>query len=147
MPFVTQDEWNQLVTNKKQWDALREQLNRIEQQGQFNERMLRQLSSQLGRSIIQDQQQGINIMKTLDDVISDITDLSSKEDGLITLTSGIKAQLDAVTQGSLTPEQQAKVDAIFAAVEDRKTTVQAAIDANTPPASPPPAAPAPAPTA
>lgn len=130
MPFVTQDEWNQLVTNKKQWDALREQLNRIERK--------------LDRSIIQDQQQGINIMKTLDDVISDITDLSSKEDGLITLTSGIKAQLDAVTQGSLTPEQQAKVDAIFAAVEDRKTTVQAAIDANTPPASPPPAAPAPA---
>lgn len=130
MPFVTQDEWNQLVTNKKQWDALREQLNRIERK--------------LDRSIIQDQQQGISIMKTLDDVISDITDLSSKEDGLITLTSGIKAQLDAVTQGSLTPEQQAKVDAIFAAVEDRKTAVQAAIDANTPPASPPPAAPAPA---
>lgn len=68
--------------------------------------------------------------QTLDDCLADITDLGSKEDGLITLTASIKAQLDAITAGALT--QQAKVDAIFAGVEARKTAVVTAIDANTP---------------
>ena len=74
--------------------------------------------------------------KSLDDIISDITDLRSRTAGLITLTNGIKAQLDAILAGTLTPEQQAKVDAIFQAVEDDKTDVQAAIDANTSPVTP-----------
>ncbi len=70
--------------------------------------------------------------QTLDDCLADITDLGSKEDGLITLTANIKAQLDAITAGALTPAQQAKVDAIFAGVEARKTAVVTALDANTP---------------
>ena len=70
--------------------------------------------------------------QTLDDCLTDITDLKSKADGLIALTTNIKAQLDAITAGALTPAQQAKVDAVFAAVETRKTAVVTAIDANTP---------------
>ena len=80
--------------------------------------------------------QGAKMAKTLDDALADITALASKEDGLIALTGTIKAQLDAALAGSLSAAQQAKVDAIFQAVEDRKTAVQTAIDANTPPSPP-----------
>jgi hypothetical protein len=41
--------------------------------------------------------------QTLDDCLADITDLGTKEDGLIALTANIKAQLDAITAGALTP--------------------------------------------
>jgi hypothetical protein len=80
----------------------------------------------------------LRMAQSLDDVIADITDLGSKEDGLIALTTNIKAQLDAVLAGSLTPAQQAKVDAIFSAVEARKTAVVDAITANTPTTPPSP---------
>lgn len=84
------------------------------------------------------------IMATLEDVLADVADESTKEDSLIALTNGLKAQLDAALAGSLTPAQQAKVDGIFAAIEANKAKVQASIDANTsPPATPavPPAEP------
>ena len=72
--------------------------------------------------------------KSLDDIISDIQDLKTREDGLVELVGGIQQQLkDALAGVNLTPDQQAKVDAIFDAVEERKKSIQDAIDANTPP--------------
>ena len=70
--------------------------------------------------------------KTLDDLTQDVTDESTVVDSLIALTSGLKAQLDAVLGGALTPNQQAQVDAIFAAVDANKTKLANAITANTP---------------
>lgn len=71
-------------------------------------------------------------MATLDQVLQDVTDESTLDDSIITLLTGIKAQLDAVLAGGLTPEVQAKVDAIFTAAEANKAKVAAAIAANTP---------------
>ena len=71
-------------------------------------------------------------MVTLDQVVSDVSDESTVVDSLVALTAGIKAQLDAALLGVLTPGDQAKVDAIFAAVEAEKAKVAAAITANTP---------------
>lgn len=71
-------------------------------------------------------------MATLDEVLADVTDESTKIDSLSTLVAGIKAQLDAALSGQIDPTTQAKVDAIFAGVEANKAKVQAALDANTP---------------
>lgn len=84
----------------------------------------------------------IKMENTLDATLADVQSESTVIDGLITLTAGIKSQLDAVLAGALTPDQQAKVDAIFAAVEENKEKVSAAITANTPAAPASPASPA-----
>jgi len=76
-------------------------------------------------------------MQTLDQVLADVADERTQIDSLSTLTAGIKAQLDAVLAGALTPDQQAKVDAIFAGVESNKAAVVAAINANSPSAPAP----------
>lgn len=74
---------------------------------------------------------------TLDDVLKDVTDESTLDDSIIALLTGIKAQLDAVLAGGLTPALQAKVDQIFAQAEANKAKVAAAITANTPAAPTP----------
>lgn len=80
----------------------------------------------------------IEMANTLDDVLADVKAEATVEGSLIDLVTGLKAQLDAVLAGNLTPAQQDKVDAIFAAVETNKSTVAAAVTANTPaaPATP-----------
>lgn len=77
--------------------------------------------------------QGDKIMATLDEVLADVQDEKTKIDSLVALLAGIKAQLDAILAGNIPPALQAKVDAVFSAVETNKAEVQAAIDANTPP--------------
>lgn len=72
------------------------------------------------------------IMASLDELLAGVAELDTKEDSLIQLTTNIKAQLDAVLAGALTPAQQAKVDEIFAKVQENAAQVQTAIDANTP---------------
>jgi len=75
---------------------------------------------------------------TLDQILADTADESTVIDSLATLTAGLKAQLDAVLAGNLTPDQQAKVDAIFSAVDANKAKVAKAVTDNTPAATPPP---------
>lgn len=70
-------------------------------------------------------------MATLDEVLADVAEESTKIDGLITLLQGIKQELDNILAGQLPPEVQAKVDSLFAAVEADKAKVQSAIDTNT----------------
>ena len=77
------------------------------------------------------QQQG-DIMATLDEVLTKVTEEDAVDDSIIALLVGIKAQLDAVLAGNLSPAQQAKVDEIFAKVEASKVKVENAILANTP---------------
>lgn len=73
-------------------------------------------------------------MATLDDLVSAATAEDTKIDSLIALVQALKAKVDEVVAGTLTPEQQAKIDAAFAAIGDNPDRIQAAIDANTPPA-------------
>lgn len=70
--------------------------------------------------------------KTLEEVLADVKSEATVDDSLIALTSGLKAQLDAVLAGNLTPDQQAEVDAIFDAAESNKAKVADAVTANTP---------------
>lgn len=75
------------------------------------------------------------IMATLDEVVAKVTEEDTAIDSLIALVQGLKGQLDDVLSGvTLPPGVQAKVDAIFSAVEDNPQRIQDAIDANTPPA-------------
>ena len=74
--------------------------------------------------------------KNLDEVLQSVTDESTLDDSIIALLTGIKAQLDAVIGGALPPAVQAKVNALFDAIEANKTKVTAAIVANTPAAPP-----------
>lgn len=73
-----------------------------------------------------------NMAATLDSILTQVTDESTVDDSIITLLTGIKAQLDAVLAGALTPAQQAKADAIFAQVEANIKKVADAVTANTP---------------
>lgn len=79
--------------------------------------------------------------RSLDDVISDLADEKTQVSGLVTLTTSIKAQLDAaLPPGTLTPDQQAKVNAIFDSVEANKAAIMDGINANTPAAGTDPTA-------
>jgi uncharacterized protein YoxC len=72
------------------------------------------------------------IMATLDQVMADVQEESTVVDSLATLTAAIKAQLDAALANEVSPAAQAKVDAIFAAIEANKQKMADAILANTP---------------
>jgi hypothetical protein len=92
----------------------------------------------IDQTIQSNKQLEVTMAQTLDDIIADISDLGTKEDGLVTLVKGLKDQLAAaIPPGTLSAEQQAKVDQIFATVEQRKAAIQAALDENTPPSPPP----------
>lgn len=114
--LVSAQDWNALMDKV---DAIAASVARIDQTTKASRRMEDTMA------------------KTLDEVIDDITELSTKEDGLVTLMKGLKAQLDGITSGALTPDQQAKVDQLFAQVEARKQAIQDAIDEGTPPSPPP----------
>lgn len=68
---------------------------------------------------------------TLDQLLQAVQDESTIEDSVIALLVSIKAQLDAALSAELTPAAQAKVDAIFAALEANKTKLSDAVTANT----------------
>jgi uncharacterized protein (UPF0335 family) len=67
----------------------------------------------------------------IDEILADVSDESTQIDSLSTLTAGIKKQLDDITAGSLPPAVQAKVNALFDAVDANKAKVVSAINANT----------------
>jgi hypothetical protein len=75
----------------------------------------------------------------IDDVITDLQDQSTVEDGLVTLTTNLKTSLDAALKNQgIPPDVQAKIDAAFAQIEANKKKIADAIVANTPvaPATP-----------
>lgn len=71
-------------------------------------------------------------MATLDELVAAAEAEDSKIDSLISLVETLKAKVDEIVAGALTPEQQAKLDAAFASISDNPDRIQAAIDANTP---------------
>ena len=73
------------------------------------------------------------MMATLDEVLADVADESTKLDSLATFIAGLKQQIaDALAGVTLPPAIQAKVDAVFAGVEANKAKVVSAMDANVP---------------
>ena len=77
---------------------------------------------------------------TLDQLLTEVQEITSLEDSILAVVASIKAQLADALSGALTPENQAKVDAIFAALEANKTKLTDAVAANTPAAPTPPVA-------
>ena len=74
------------------------------------------------------------IMASLDETLAAVNAESTVDDSIIALLQGLAAQIAA---GGLSPADQAKVDAIFAAAQANSVKVSAAVTANTP-ASPTP---------
>lgn len=72
-------------------------------------------------------------MATLDQVLSDVTDESTVIDGVMTLVSGLRQQVaDLLAKTGMSADDQAKVDAIFAAAEANKAKLGNALVSNTP---------------
>jgi hypothetical protein len=78
--------------------------------------------------------QEVKMAHTLEEVLADVADEGTKEDGLVTLVKGLADQVKVLLAAvpSIPADVQAKIDAVFASVEANKTKVQAALDANTP---------------
>jgi DNA-binding FrmR family transcriptional regulator len=96
-------------------------------------RQARQALVQVGRVLgqITTLQKGLTDMaRSLDEILAQVTAQRGQIESLVALTAGIKAQLDAVLAGTLPPEMQAKVDAIFDGVKANSEAVVAAINAN-----------------
>lgn len=89
--------------------------------------------------------QGI-MMSTLDEVLSDVQSEGTVVDGISTLITGLQQQLkDALAGTTLPAGVQAKIDAVFSAVEANKAKLASALVSGTPAPSPAPA-PTPAPS-
>jgi hypothetical protein len=74
------------------------------------------------------------LMATLDEVLAEVTDESSRLDSIQTLIDGIKQQLaDALSGAALPPAVQQKVDAVFAGLTANKAKIDTALNAGTPP--------------
>lgn len=69
---------------------------------------------------------------TLDETLAAVTAESAKDDSIIALLAGLKQQLaDALANANLSPENQAKVDAIFDQATANAAKIDTAITANT----------------
>jgi hypothetical protein len=135
--FLKGDHMPMVLIDSKEWNQL---VNRINSLGTKVDTLLAFSTKGVDKAKVEDFMASTG--KTLDDIIADIKDLGTKEDGLVTLMNGLEQQLkDALAGVSLPPDVQAKIDAAFDAVESRKQAIQDAIDANTPPS--PPVEPAP----
>jgi hypothetical protein len=72
------------------------------------------------------------IMATLDEVLADTTDEKTQITSLVAFTGGLQKQLaDALAGETISPAAQAKIDQIFANVEDNKAAVVQAMNAGT----------------
>ncbi len=71
------------------------------------------------------------IMATLDEILDVVTQTSGTADSIVVLIQGLKQQVaDLIAQiGTLPPEFQAKVDAIFDAAIANKAKLDAAVNA------------------
>ncbi len=83
---------------------------------------------------------GKSIMATLDQLVTDAATNKTKTDQVLTLLGTIKAQnvdiqkqlAEALANEKLTPDQQAKIDAVAASIEATNAGIDAALAAPTP---------------
>lgn len=72
-----------------------------------------------------------SLMASLEQILDSVTQQHTMIASVTELINGLKKQLAEALSGVLTPEQQAKVDAIFSTVEDNTADIAAALNANT----------------
>lgn len=73
------------------------------------------------------------IMATLDEVLAEVTDESTRLDSIQALIDGIKQQLaDALSGAALPPDVQAKIDAVFAGLTGNKAKIDKALNTGVP---------------
>jgi len=76
------------------------------------------------------------IVATLDQVLTDVTDESTRLDSISTLIAGLKQQVaDALSGATLSPAVQAKIDQVFQAAETNKGKIDTALNTNVPASS------------
>ena len=75
----------------------------------------------------------VDKMANLDEVIAAVSAQSTKLDSVIVLIAGLKGQLSDFLSGILTPDNQAKVDAIMDAASTNAAKIADALDENVPP--------------
>lgn len=72
-------------------------------------------------------------MARLDDVLADVTAETTMIAGVGTLVAGLRQQVaDAVAAAGVSADDQAKIDAIFAAAEANKAALATALQASVP---------------
>lgn len=76
------------------------------------------------------------IMPTLDETLAKVTEQGDRLDSLLAFVSGLKKQLEEALAGQLTPEMQAKIDAIFTEAEENRAKIDEALNVNVPPPTP-----------
>lgn len=103
----------------KDWDALFAQLNDI--------------NHRLDVLTFRGEKNMATVTEGLNKILAEVTAESGKIDSLAAFVATLKQQLLDALAGTITPEQQAAVDAVFAAVQGNEAKVVAAMDA-TPPA-------------
>lgn len=70
---------------------------------------------------------------TLDQVLADVNSETTLENSVVALLNGVETQLKAaLANTSISAADQAKIDGIFDGLEANKTSLTAAITANTP---------------
>jgi uncharacterized coiled-coil protein SlyX len=69
---------------------------------------------------------------TLQQIVDEVATQKTVVDGLQAFVDGLRAQIGGIP--GITPEDQAKIDAIFSAVDANTQTVSKALLVNTPPA-------------
>lgn len=74
------------------------------------------------------------IMATLAELVAAVEAEKTQVDSITTLVGQLKSMLDAAlaNAGTLTPEQQAAIDSVFAQVTDDTNRIAEAVAANTP---------------
>lgn len=90
-------------------------------------------SEHLLKQIIANQEK---IMATLDEVLAKVEQQDTALDSVRALIAGLRQQLEEALSGAaLSPANQAKVDAIFAALDKNSAEISDALAANVPPSA------------
>lgn len=71
-------------------------------------------------------------MKTLDDLIAVVSDQTSLIESVSSLLTELKEGIDECVAGSISPDDQAKIDLLFETAEANKSKLVNALAANTP---------------
>lgn len=70
-------------------------------------------------------------MATLDETLALVSEQTSRLESLDVFVTHLEDQIKVITAGQLTPDAQAKVDAIFASVQQNKGLIDKALADNT----------------
>jgi hypothetical protein len=78
------------------------------------------------------------IMPTIDETLAKVTESGDRLDSLLIYVGDLKKNLEEALAGQITPDMQAKIDAIFAEAEENRGKIDKALNTNVPPPEPAP---------